>query len=112
MFILWKEFCSQARLFAPLRFVNKVIIDLKLPFFCTKIKYYSAIELLTVSVEQNENLPSTRGFKIFQIFYKVSLFLQAFKMMTRRGEKKLWRVERSLRPLLVEKNRNANSEHI
>ena len=46
--------------------------------------------------------------KIFQIFYKVSLFLQAFKMMTRRGEKKLWRVERSLRPLLVEKNRNAN----
>ena len=73
MFILWKEFCSQARRFAPLRFVNKVIIDLKLP--------------LTVSVEQNENLPSTRGFKIFQIFYKVSLFLQPFKMMTRRGEK-------------------------
>ena len=71
--------------------------------FLHQDKYYSAIELLTVSVEQNENLPSTRGFKIFQIFYKVSLFLQAFKMMTRRGEKKLWRIESSLRPLLVEK---------
>ena len=90
MFILWKEFCSQARLLTPLRFVNyKVIIDLKLPFFCTKINTtHSAIELLTVSVEQNENLPSTRGFKIFQIFYKVSLLLHAFKMMTRRGEEK------------------------
>ena len=43
------------------RYCDKVIIDLILPLFCTK-EYYSAIELLTVSVEQNENLPFTRGF--------------------------------------------------
>ena len=56
VFILWKEFRVRFG-FTLLRFVNKVIIDLILPLFCTK---ECAIELLTVSVEQNENLPSTR----------------------------------------------------
>ena len=49
-------------------------------------KYLSTIELMAVSVVQNENLPFSRVFyDIFKTLFKVCVFLRAAKI-TRGGE--------------------------